>query len=119
LLAALLDLRRKRKEALLADGKNELPATEWIFPNQDGGFQDMKNLKKSALSKVPGESWTATDPVPRSEAHIRVIASSERGVADIRQRTTRAFQHQDHRGHLRASGPWGESAGGEPVTDAR
>jgi len=51
LLAALLDLRRKRKEALLADGMNELPATEWIFPNQDGGFQDMKNLKKRHFQK--------------------------------------------------------------------
>jgi integrase len=51
LLAALLDLRRKRKEALLADGKNELPATEWIFPNQDGGFQDMKNLKNRHFHK--------------------------------------------------------------------
>jgi integrase len=51
LLAALLDLRRKRKEALLADGKNELPATDWIFPNQDGGFQDLKNLKKRHFQK--------------------------------------------------------------------
>jgi len=51
LLAALLDLRRKRKEALLSKGKNELPATDWIFENEDGGFQDMKNLKKRHFQK--------------------------------------------------------------------
>lgn len=51
LMSAFLELRRKRKEALLAQGKNELPATEWIFPNQDGGFQDMKNLKKRHFQK--------------------------------------------------------------------
>jgi integrase len=51
LMAALLDLRRKRKETLLAQGRNELPATEWSFPNQDGGFQDMKNLKKRHFHK--------------------------------------------------------------------
>ena len=51
LLAALLDLRRKRKELLLANGKNELPATDWIFENEEGGFQDMKNLKKRHFQK--------------------------------------------------------------------
>jgi integrase len=51
LLAALLDLRRKRKEALLAVGKNELPATDWIFENREGGFQDMKNLKNRHFHK--------------------------------------------------------------------
>jgi integrase len=51
LLAALLELRRNRKEALLAQGKNELPATNWIFENEDGGFQDMKNLKKRHFEK--------------------------------------------------------------------
>jgi integrase len=51
LLSALLDLRRKRKKALLALGKNELPTTDWIFENEEGGFQDMKNLKKRHFHK--------------------------------------------------------------------
>jgi integrase len=51
LLAALLELRRQRKESLLAQGKNELPATAWIFENEEGGFQDMKNLKKRHFHK--------------------------------------------------------------------
>ncbi len=51
LLSALLDLRRKRKELFLAQGKNELPETDWIFPNQNGGFRDMKNLKKRHFQK--------------------------------------------------------------------
>jgi hypothetical protein len=61
LLAALLDLRRKRKEALLADGKNTLPATNWIFENEEGGFQDMKNLKKRHFHKcLEKAGWCAT-----------------------------------------------------------
>jgi integrase len=56
LLAALLDLRRNRKEALLAQGKNELPATAWIFENEEGGFQDMKNLKKRHFQKCLGKA---------------------------------------------------------------
>ncbi len=51
LMSALLDLRRKRKEALLARGQNELPATDWIFENEEGGFHDMKNLKKRHFQK--------------------------------------------------------------------
>jgi integrase len=51
LMSALLELRRKRKEALLADGRNELPATIWIFENENGGFQDMKNLKNRHFHK--------------------------------------------------------------------
>jgi integrase len=51
LLAALLDLRRTRKELLLAEGKNELPSTNWIFQNEDGGFPDMKNLKDRHFHK--------------------------------------------------------------------
>ena len=51
LLTALLDLRRRRKEALLAQGKNELPTTDWTFENEEGGFQDMKNLKKRHFQK--------------------------------------------------------------------
>ncbi len=51
LMAALLELRRNRKESLLAQGKNELPATAWIFENEEGGFQDMKNLKKRHFHK--------------------------------------------------------------------
>jgi integrase len=51
LMSALLKLRPKRKEALLADGKNELAATSWIFENENGGFQDMKNLKNRHFHK--------------------------------------------------------------------
>jgi integrase len=51
LLAALLDLRRKRKELLLANGKNELPASGWIFENEEGSCQDMKNLNKRHFHK--------------------------------------------------------------------
>ena len=51
LMSALLVARRNRKEALLAQGTNELPATEWIFRNEDGGFHDMKNLKKRHFEK--------------------------------------------------------------------
>ena len=51
LMAALLEFRRKRKEALLTQGKNELPATDWIFENEAGGFLDMKNLKKRHFKK--------------------------------------------------------------------
>jgi integrase len=51
LMSALLELRRKRKEELLATGKNELPATDWIFANEAGRFQDMKNLKKRHFHK--------------------------------------------------------------------
>jgi integrase len=51
LMFALLELRRKRKEALLAQGNNELPATDWIFENEEGGFQDMKNLKNRHFQK--------------------------------------------------------------------
>jgi integrase len=51
LLAALLELRRTRKELLLAEGINELPFTHWIFQNEDDGFPDMKNLKDRHFHK--------------------------------------------------------------------
>jgi integrase len=51
LMSALFELRRTRKESLLAEGKNELPSTNWIFQNEDGGFPDMKNLKDRHFHK--------------------------------------------------------------------
>ncbi len=43
LLAALEELRRRRKEEWLASGKNEIP--EWVFCNREGKPADMQNIK--------------------------------------------------------------------------
>jgi integrase len=43
LLAELLELRRRRKEAYLRKGKNEIP--EWVFCNRTGKAPDMHNIK--------------------------------------------------------------------------
>jgi integrase len=51
LLETLLELRRKRKESLLAEGKNELPPDSWIFANKEGNYPDMKNLKNRHFQK--------------------------------------------------------------------
>jgi integrase len=51
LLETLLELRRKRKESLLAEGKNELPPDSWIFANNEGNYPDMKNLKNRHFQK--------------------------------------------------------------------
>lgn len=51
LLSALLDLRRKRKENLLAEGKNELFPDSWMFANEEGNAPDMKNLKDRHFHK--------------------------------------------------------------------
>ena len=51
LLEALIDLRRKQREELLAEGKNELPLDRWIFANEESRPPDMQNLKKRHFHK--------------------------------------------------------------------
>jgi len=43
LFAELFELRRRRKEAYLGKGKNEIP--EWVFCNRTGKAPDMHNVK--------------------------------------------------------------------------
>jgi integrase len=49
LAAELLELRRRRKEAYLADGKNEIP--EYVFCDSNGGLIDINNMRKRHFNK--------------------------------------------------------------------
>ena len=50
LVAVLKDHIRAQKEAWLKrpvkDGEKPKPQSEWLFPNEDGGWQDMGNLSE-------------------------------------------------------------------------
>jgi len=54
LLETLKDLRQRKQEEALKEGRNEIP--EWVFANRFGSFVDIKNIKlrkfKRALKKA-------------------------------------------------------------------
>jgi hypothetical protein len=76
----------------------------------------VNNFGVASLQQMSAKSRAAPYQVSRSALHVRVIAYSEQGIADLRQGTAGILQHQNYRGCLRASRSGSKSASGESVT---